>query len=135
GPPRGLTASRGGGGGGGGGGAGGAGGGGGGGGLSADLSAARATGSPVSRARHPLPASGERVPRGRAMSNLEETLSWPFFNDGHRRFAETLARWADATLAALPHEDLDAACRARGKALGEGGFLKAVVPAEPRGLQ
>ena len=38
---------------------------------------------------------------------FEETLSWPFFDDGHRRFAETLARWADATLAALPHADLD----------------------------
>jgi acyl-CoA dehydrogenase len=66
--------------------------------------------------------------------SLEETLSWPFFDDGHRRFAQALARWADATLAALPHEDLDAACRARVKALGEGGFLKAVVAAEHGGL-
>ena len=65
---------------------------------------------------------------------LDETLSWPFFDDGHRRFAEALARWADATLAALPHADLDAACQARVKALGEGGFLKAVVPAEHGGL-
>jgi acyl-CoA dehydrogenase len=65
--------------------------------------------------------------------SLEETLSWPFFDDGHRRFAQALARWADA-LAALPHEDLDAACRARVKALGEGGFLKAVVAAEHGGL-
>jgi acyl-CoA dehydrogenase len=65
---------------------------------------------------------------------LEETLSWPFFDDGHRRFAEALARWADATLTTLPHADLDAACRARVKALGEGGFLKAVVPAEHGGL-
>src|SRR6201987_1304381 len=65
---------------------------------------------------------------------LEETLSWPFFDDGHRRFAESLARWADATLTALPHADLDAASRARVKALGDGGFLKAVVPAEHGGL-
>src|SRR5262249_2504969 len=65
---------------------------------------------------------------------LEETLSWPFFDDDHRRFGEAVARWADATLSALPHEDLDAACRARVKALGEGGFLKAVVPAEHGGL-
>ena len=65
---------------------------------------------------------------------LEETLSWPFFDDGHRRFAEALARWADATLTTLPHHDLDAACRARVKALGDGGFLKAVVPAEHGGL-
>ena len=68
------------------------------------------------------------------MSNLEETLSWPFFDDGHRRFAQTLARWADATLTTLPRDDLDAACRARVKALGEGGFLKAVVAAEHGGL-
>ena len=44
------------------------------------------------------------------------------------------ARWADATLPALPHDDVDAACRARVKALGEAGFLKAVVPAEHGGL-
>jgi acyl-CoA dehydrogenase len=65
---------------------------------------------------------------------LEETLSWPFFEDGHRRFAEALARWADATLSTLPHHDVDAACRARVKALGEAGFLKAVVPAEHGGI-
>jgi acyl-CoA dehydrogenase len=65
---------------------------------------------------------------------LEETLSWPFFEDGHRRFAEALARWADATLSALPHHDVDAACRARVKALGEAGFLKTVVPAEHGGI-
>ena len=44
--------------------------------------------------------------------SLGETLSWPFFDDGHRRFAETLSRWADATLPSLPHDDVDAACRA-----------------------
>jgi acyl-CoA dehydrogenase len=64
---------------------------------------------------------------------LEETLSWPFFDDGHRRFAQALVRWADATLPSLPHDDVDAACRARVKALGEAGFLKAVVPAEHGG--
>ena len=63
-----------------------------------------------------------------------ETLSWPFFDDGHRRFAANLARWADATLAALPHDDVDAACRARVQALGQAGFLAAVVPAEHGGL-
>src|SRR4029453_4454754 len=64
----------------------------------------------------------------------EETLSWPFFDDGHRRFAQALTRWADATLTALPHDALAAACRARVKALGEGGFLKAVVAAEHGGI-
>ena len=65
---------------------------------------------------------------------LDETLSWPFFDDSHRRFAAELARWADATLPALPHDDVDQACRARVKALGEARFLDAVVPAEHGGL-
>jgi acyl-CoA dehydrogenase len=64
----------------------------------------------------------------------EETLAWPFFDAAHRGFAEALARWADATLPALPHDDVDAACRARVRALGDAGFLKAVVPAEHGGL-
>jgi acyl-CoA dehydrogenase len=65
---------------------------------------------------------------------LDETLTWPFFDDGHRRFAAELTRWANATLPSLQHDDIDAACRARVNALGEAGFLKAVVPAEHGGL-
>jgi acyl-CoA dehydrogenase len=65
---------------------------------------------------------------------LGDTLSWPFFDDGHRRFAAALARWADRALPGLPHDDVDAACRVRVKALGEAGFLKAVVPAEHGGM-
>lgn len=65
---------------------------------------------------------------------LAETLTWPFFDDGHRRFAENISRWAQASLPALPHGDVDAACRERVKALGEAGFLKAVVPAAFGGL-
>jgi len=65
---------------------------------------------------------------------MDDTLAWPFFDAGHRGFAAALARWADATLPQLPHDDVDAACRARVRALGEAGFLKAVVPAEHGGL-
>jgi acyl-CoA dehydrogenase len=65
---------------------------------------------------------------------LEETLSWPFFEAHHRAFAEELARWAGATLPGLPHDDVDAACRARVAALGQAGFFRAVVPAEHGGL-
>src|SRR5262245_41445686 len=65
---------------------------------------------------------------------LDDTLAWPFFDDSHRVFAADLARFADATLPTLPHGDVDEACRARVKALGEAGFLKAVVPAEHGGL-
>jgi acyl-CoA dehydrogenase len=69
---------------------------------------------------------------------IEETLSWPFFGEPHRAFAAGLTRWADVTLPGLPHGEemdaVDAACRARVKALGEAGFLKAVVGAEHGGL-
>jgi acyl-CoA dehydrogenase len=65
---------------------------------------------------------------------LADTLAWPFFEESHRRFADALARWADATLPSLPHHDVDEACRVRVKALGDAGFLKAVVPAEHGGL-
>jgi acyl-CoA dehydrogenase len=68
------------------------------------------------------------------MSNLQSTLALPFFNDDHRRFAEALSRWADARLGALPHHDVDEACRARVKALGEAGILKTVVPLAHGGL-
>jgi acyl-CoA dehydrogenase len=65
---------------------------------------------------------------------LDATLALPFFNDDHRRFAGALAQWADARLPSLPHDDVDAACRARVAALGEAGLLRAVVPAEYGGL-
>src|SRR5215471_10128281 len=65
---------------------------------------------------------------------LADTLGWPFFDDAHRAFARRLADWADATLPALPHDDLDAACRARVRALGDAGFLKAVVTDQHGGL-
>jgi acyl-CoA dehydrogenase len=65
---------------------------------------------------------------------LGDTLAWPFFEDGHRRFADVLTHWADGALSKLPHDDVDAACRARVAALGAEGFLKAVVTAEHGGL-
>ncbi len=66
--------------------------------------------------------------------SLHETLALPLFDDDHRRFAEALSRWADAKLPSLPHHDVDEACRARVKALGEAGLLKAVVPQSHGGL-
>jgi acyl-CoA dehydrogenase len=68
------------------------------------------------------------------MSDLENTLALPFFDDEHRNFADALSRWADARLPALPHGDVDEACRARVAALGEAGVLRAVVPAAHGGL-
>src|SRR4051794_38348776 len=82
------------------------------------------------RARLPgIRGETEAGVRGQLMS-LTETLSWPFFEEHHRRFADELARWADRTLPGLPHDDVDEACRARVAALGKAGFLKACVPAE-----
>src|SRR3954462_3125656 len=66
--------------------------------------------------------------------SLAETLTWPFFEEHHRRFADELARWADATLRGLPHDDVDEGVRARVAALGKAGLLKACVPAEYGGL-
>jgi acyl-CoA dehydrogenase len=65
---------------------------------------------------------------------LSDTLDWPFFEERHRRFARELGDWADATLPGLPHDDVDAACRARVTALGEAGFLRAAVPEAYGGL-
>ena len=48
---------------------------------------------------------------------------------GHRDFAERLSRWAADNLHKLPHDDVDEACRARVKAMGEAGFLAPTVPA------
>lgn len=66
--------------------------------------------------------------------SLAETLTLPFFDEDHRRFADALGRWADAMLPSLPHDDVEEACRARVAALGEAGLLKAVVPLSHGGL-
>jgi acyl-CoA dehydrogenase len=70
------------------------------------------------------------------MTTLADTLSWPFFDDHHRRFAADIARWAEVALPKLPHGDgdIEEACRARVAALAQAGFLKAVVPLEHGGL-
>jgi acyl-CoA dehydrogenase len=70
---------------------------------------------------------------------LAATLRLPFFTMAHREHAARLKAWADAQLAGLPHETgttegLDEACRARVRALGEAGFLRACVPAAHGGL-
>ena len=55
-------------------------------------------------------------------------LSWPFFDDGHRRLADELDRWAARELPAAHAGDLDAACRHIARRLGDAGWLRAVVP-------
>jgi acyl-CoA dehydrogenase len=70
---------------------------------------------------------------------LARDLRLPFFEMAHREHAARLEAWAAETLPALPHDttttrDLDAACRARVRALGQAGFLRACVPAAYGGL-
>jgi acyl-CoA dehydrogenase len=69
----------------------------------------------------------------------DAALHWPFYEAAHRAHAAALEAWATRALPALPHdtattEGLDAACRARVRALGEAGFLRACVPAAYGGL-
>jgi acyl-CoA dehydrogenase len=62
-------------------------------------------------------------------------LDWPFFAEPHRQFARNLAGWANDNVEELvDHADVDRSCRALVRALGEGGWLKAVVPAAHGGL-
>ncbi|HYH22491.1 MAG TPA: acyl-CoA dehydrogenase family protein [Azospirillum sp.] len=64
-------------------------------------------------------------------------LSWPFFEDHHRRLAEDLDAWAAATVPDLAHaaeHDLDGACRALVRTLGDAGWLRHAVPASHGGV-
>jgi acyl-CoA dehydrogenase len=62
-------------------------------------------------------------------------IEWPFFAVTHRRFAPKLADWADRAVAShIDHSDVDRSCRSLVRALGEAGWLKAVVPARYGGL-
>jgi acyl-CoA dehydrogenase len=62
-------------------------------------------------------------------------LAWPFFGDAHRQFAAALEHWASKNVSALlDHADVDQTCRGLVRALGDAGWLKAVVPAAYGGL-
>ena len=48
-------------------------------------------------------------------------LSWPFFEDRHRHFADDLNAWAAREVKPLvDHHDVDASCRRLVRALGRG---------------
>jgi acyl-CoA dehydrogenase len=62
-------------------------------------------------------------------------LAWPFFNESHQQFGSALAQWADKEVGQyIDHANVDNSCRALVRALGEAGWLKAVVPAAYGGL-
>ena len=62
-------------------------------------------------------------------------LAWPFFNETHRQFGPALADWANRQVGQnIDHANVDHSCRSLVRALGEAGWLKAVVPAKYGGL-
>ena len=62
-------------------------------------------------------------------------LAWPFFDEAHRQFGSALAAWADQEVGRhIDHADVDRSCRSLVRALGDAGWLKAVVPAAYGGL-
>ncbi|MFA5596350.1 MAG: acyl-CoA dehydrogenase family protein [Pusillimonas sp.] len=60
-------------------------------------------------------------------------LDWPFFDERHPDFAQTLDAWCEANLSHIDHSDTDQACRDLVRALGDAGFLQVVVPSGPNG--
>ena len=61
-------------------------------------------------------------------------LDWPFFDDSHRRLADGLEAWCSAELTDEEPSDVDAACRALVRKLGESGWLRYCVPASHGGV-
>ncbi len=62
-------------------------------------------------------------------------FNWPFFEAPQRAFAPALADWAGREVRKhVDHDDVDASCRDLVRALGDAGWLKAVVPAGYGGL-
>ncbi len=62
-------------------------------------------------------------------------FDWPFFGEPHRRFALDLAEWADREVDRhIDRTNVDHTCRSIVRALGDAGWLKAVVPAAYGGM-
>jgi acyl-CoA dehydrogenase len=62
-------------------------------------------------------------------------FAWPFFDEGHRQFGPALADWAGREVGQyIDHANVDRSCRGLVRALGDAGWLKAVVPAAYGGL-
>jgi len=65
---------------------------------------------------------------------MTDFLDWPFFDESHGRLADALERWCADELGAPHGDDVDAACRALVRKLGEGGWLRYCVPAAYGGV-
>jgi acyl-CoA dehydrogenase len=60
------------------------------------------------------------------MNHLQH-LDWPFFEPRHRELAAALDAWSATHMAHVDHSNIDAACRACVRALGDGGWLRHAV--------
>ena len=73
-----------------------------------------------------------KVESGSATAHLE----WPFFDDEHRALASEITTWARRELwDSEEPRDVDAACRALVRKLGEAGWLRHVIPTEYGGAR
>lgn len=61
-------------------------------------------------------------------------LDWPFFDNSHRELAEKLESWCESDLTVAHGPDVDSACRALVRRLGDGGWLRYCVPAAYGGV-
>jgi len=62
-------------------------------------------------------------------------LAWPFFDESHQQFGSALAQWANKEVGQyIDHANVDNSCRALVRALGDAGWLRAIVPAAYGGL-
>lgn len=61
-------------------------------------------------------------------------MEWPFFDDSHRKLAESLEAWASTEIDQDHNGDVDSACRSLVKQLGKAGWLKYGVPAAYGGM-
>ena len=67
---------------------------------------------------------------------MSDHLSWPFFEEAHRKLAGGLSEWARKAIPADAgelHADADATCRDLVRRLGEGDWLRYCVPASHGG--
>ncbi len=60
-------------------------------------------------------------------------LSWPFFDDRHRKLGGEVEAWARTNLVGLDHHDVDAACRDLVARLGRDGLLAHTAPDDQGG--
>jgi len=65
---------------------------------------------------------------------MRDFLDWPFFDESHRDLAERLEHWCETHLTDDEPADVDQACRALVRKLGDGGWLRYCVPAAHGGI-